>query len=107
MATAMGSSTQTMKAVDKPMPMEKFAQTMRDVDPANTRMDMRSEIIDETLDSMPKVDEAGENRIIDQVLDKIGIETKAQLDRVPRIGGQLRSVPAKDSVDIDNAARTP
>ncbi|KAH7728696.1 Protein C01A2.4 [Aphelenchoides avenae] len=101
MANAMGSSTQAMKAVDKAMPMEKFAQTMREFDQANTRMDMRSEIIDETLDSMLEVDEAEEDMIIDQVLDEIGIETKAQLDRVPRVGGKLRSEPAKDSVDIE------
>lgn len=79
MATAIGSSTQAMKAVDKAMPMDKFAQTMREFNMANDRMDMRTEVIDETLDSMLEVDEGEEDKIINQVLDEIGIETKAQV----------------------------
>jgi charged multivesicular body protein 2B len=82
MAGAMSTTAQTMKIVDKQMPLEKFAAQMRDFQQTNDRMDMRSEVISDTLDSMLDVDEGEEEAVIDQVLDEIGIEVRGKVSEI-------------------------
>jgi charged multivesicular body protein 2B len=79
MAHAMGTTANTMKIIDKQMPLEKFAAQMRDFQQTNDRMDMKSEVISDTLDSMLDVDEGEEEAVIDQVLDEIGIEIRGKV----------------------------
>jgi charged multivesicular body protein 2B len=79
MANAMGTTANTMKIIDKQMPLEKFAAQMRDFQQTNDRMDMKSEVISDTLDSMLDVDEGEEEAVIDQVLDEIGIEVRGKV----------------------------
>lgn len=85
-------------------------------------MNLREEVIGDTLDSMLDGDEAEEDKVINQVLDEIGIETNAkvffcaynlannrqkhlQLSKVPRvhdnIGETSKASSKKDDVDID------
>jgi charged multivesicular body protein 2B len=75
----MGTTANTMKIIDKQMPLEKFAAQMRDFQQTNDRMDMKSEVISDTLDSMLDVDEGEEEAVIDQVLDEIGIEVRGKV----------------------------
>ena len=79
MTKAMGTAAQTMKAVDKQMPLEKFAADMREFQQTNEKMDMKEEMINDTLDNMFEVDEGEEQAVIDQVLDEIGIEVAGKV----------------------------
>uniref|UniRef100_A0A915EJS5 Uncharacterized protein n=1 Tax=Ditylenchus dipsaci TaxID=166011 RepID=A0A915EJS5_9BILA len=89
MAKAMGTAAQTMKVVDQQMPLDKFAKDMRDFSQTQDKMDLREEIMGETLDSLLDVDEGEEDKVIDQVLDEIGIEMNEKLSKVPRIKENL------------------
>ncbi|KAI1718706.1 snf7 domain-containing protein [Ditylenchus destructor] len=104
MSKAMGSAAQTMHAVDKQMPIAQFAKDMRDFTQTQDKMDLREEVINDTLDSMLEVDEGEEERVINQVLDEIGIETNKQLDKVPRVHdalGETSRASKKEDVDLD------
>lgn len=79
MNKAMGTAANTMKTVNKQLPMEKFANDMREFAKESERSDMKSEMIEETLDSLLDVDESEEDQVINQVLDEIGIETKEKV----------------------------
>ena len=76
MGKVMGTTAQTMKEVNAQMPVQKMAKDMQEFGRQQAMMDMKGEVIDETLDSMLEVDEGEEDRVIDQVLDEIGIEMK-------------------------------
>lgn len=78
---AMGRAANTMKTVNKQLPMEKFANDMREFAKESERSDLKSEMIEETLDSLLDVDESEEDQVINQVLDEIGIETKEKVKK--------------------------
>ncbi|KAI1722189.1 snf7 domain-containing protein [Ditylenchus destructor] len=104
MSKAIGSAAQTMQAVDKQMPIAQFAKDMRDFAQTQDKMDLREEVISDTLDSMLEVEEGEEERVINQVLDEIGIETNKQLDKVPRVHdslGETSKASRKEDVDLD------
>lgn len=79
MTKAIGTSAQTMTSVNNKLPIGEFAKTMRDFTYANDKMDMQSEMIEETLDSMLDTDQDEEDKIINQVLDEIGIEMNTKV----------------------------
>lgn len=89
MGKVMGTTAQTMKEVNAQMPVQKMAKDMQEFGRQQAMMDMKGEVIDETLDSMLEVDEGEEDRVIDQVLDEIGIEMKDKLSKVPRVRDEL------------------
>uniref|UniRef100_A0A914XXS2 Uncharacterized protein n=1 Tax=Panagrolaimus superbus TaxID=310955 RepID=A0A914XXS2_9BILA len=103
MATAMGTTANTMKIVDKQMPLEKFAAQMRDFQQTNDRMDMKAEVINDTLDSMLDVDEGEEEAVINQVLDEIGIEVRGKMPSVPMGTSDFTSTKTKTGNDISDA----
>ncbi|KAE9556310.1 hypothetical protein FO519_000493 [Halicephalobus sp. NKZ332] len=100
MTKAMGTAAQTMKAVDKQMPLEKFAADMREFQQTNEKMDMKEEMINDTLDSMFEVDEGEEQAVIDQVLDEIGIEVAGKLPNAP-MGTTGLKTANKEVTDAD------
>lgn len=75
----MATTARTMADVNARMPVQQVAKDMREFGQQSAMMDMRGELIDETLDSMLDIDENEEERVIDQVLDEIGIETKEKV----------------------------
>lgn len=80
MTRAMASTSKTMSQVNAQLPVSEIAKRMDDFTKQNMIMDMREEVIGETLDSMLDDDtEEEENRIISQVLDEIGIDMSAKL----------------------------
>uniref|UniRef100_A0A7E4VYR7 Charged multivesicular body protein 2b n=1 Tax=Panagrellus redivivus TaxID=6233 RepID=A0A7E4VYR7_PANRE len=104
MANAMGTTAKTMKTVNDAMPLDKFAADMRAFQQVNDQMDMKEELINETLDSMLEVDEDEEQAVIDQVLDEIGIETASKMPAAPRGATGLTSgtkTTGKDMTDAD------
>lgn len=79
MSKAIGTTAQTMKDVNARLPVQKMAKDMEEFSRQQTMMDMKGEVMDETLDSMLEIDEGEEDRVIEQVLDEIGIETKEKV----------------------------
>lgn len=82
MAKAMGTTAQTMKAIDQQMPIHQFNATVREFTQEQDKMDMRAGIMDDAFDNMFEGDEEEENAVIDQVLDEIGVETKTRVSSV-------------------------
>lgn len=79
MSKAIGTTAQTMKDVNARLPVQQMAKDMQEFSKQQTMMDMKGEVMDETLDSMLEIDEGEEDRVIEQVLDEIGIETKEKV----------------------------
>uniref|UniRef100_A0A914D248 Charged multivesicular body protein 2b n=1 Tax=Acrobeloides nanus TaxID=290746 RepID=A0A914D248_9BILA len=100
MANAVGTTTQTMKAMEKQMPLDKFAADLREFTQQQDKMDMRSELMEETLDSMLDADSDAENEVINQVLDEIGIEMNAKVSKAPAIPGHSLAHSSKED-DLD------
>uniref|UniRef100_A0A1I7Z9V1 Charged multivesicular body protein 2b n=1 Tax=Steinernema glaseri TaxID=37863 RepID=A0A1I7Z9V1_9BILA len=86
MADAVASSTETMKAMQKQMPVDKLAKQMREFQVAQEKMGITDEMVSDTLDAM--LDESGDEEeqdaVVNQVLDEIGIDLNTQLARVPK-----------------------
>ncbi|KHN80363.1 Charged multivesicular body protein 2b [Toxocara canis] len=105
MADAVGKTSQTMKVMEKQMPVDKLAKNMHDFTAAQERLGVADEMVSETLDAMldESDDEAEEDAIVNQVLDEIGIDLNAQLSKVPKAPTTLTSVsePAEQLTDSD------
>ncbi|CAK5081568.1 unnamed protein product [Meloidogyne enterolobii] len=100
MAKAIGTTASTMQQVNARMPVHKLAGQMQEFGKQQALMDMKGELIDETLDSMLEMDdEDAEQRVIDQVLDEIGIETKQKLSNIPTVRDGLASSSGNDISD--------
>ncbi|KAL7071522.1 hypothetical protein ACQ4LE_009298 [Meloidogyne hapla] len=91
MAKAIGTTASTMQQVNARMPLNKLAGQMQEFGKQQALMDMKGELIDETLDSMLEMDDDAEQKVIDQVLDEIGIETKQKLSNIPTVRDELAS----------------
>jgi len=102
MADAMGTTTKSMVAMNKVMDPQKTAQTMREFEKQNARMEMTEEMISDTLDDI--LDESGDEEeqdaIVSQVLDEIGIEITGKLVDAPSAGrGAIGSKAKSDEAD--------
>lgn len=82
---AMGATAKTMGQMNKVMNPQAVAQTMRDFEMANTKMNMTEEMMNDTLDDIMKEDgdEEEEDAIVSQVLDEIGIEMSGKMAAAP------------------------
>lgn len=79
MSKALGNTAQTMKMVNQKMPINEFMKNMQQFSEASTRMDLQSDVIEETLDSMLEIDENEEDKVINEILDEIGIEMNVKV----------------------------
>lgn len=79
MSKALGNTAQTMKTVNQKMPINEFMKNMQQFSEASTRMDLQSDVIEETLDSMLEIDENEEDKVINEILDEIGIEMNVKV----------------------------
>ena len=111
MAKAMGSTAKTMASMNKQMDPQKLAQTMRQFELENSKMEMSEEMINDTMDSI--LDESGDEEeqdsIINQVLGEIGIEMSGKLSGV-KLPDQELGESSKEYDEIEaklNALRTP
>ncbi|VDK48644.1 unnamed protein product [Anisakis simplex] len=80
-ADVVGKSAETMKVMEKQMPVDKITKDVRDLAAAQGRFGVCDEMITEKLDEMldESGDEAEEQAIIDEVLDEVGIDINAQV----------------------------
>ncbi|KAF7637766.1 hypothetical protein Mgra_00002740 [Meloidogyne graminicola] len=101
MAKVMGTTASTMQNINNRMPVHKMASQMQDFEKQQALMDMKGDLIEETLDSMLEMDDDAEQSVIDQVLDEIGIETKQKLSQIPRVRDELTSISRNEISDND------
>jgi len=84
MGRAMASSAKALGQANAQLPVAQFQRQMDDFARQNALMDMREEVISETLDSILDTDEGEEDRVVAQVLDEIGLEMGEKLSGAPR-----------------------
>lgn len=104
MAKAMGSTTKTMTAMNKQMDPQKLAQTMKQFEMENSKMEMSEEMISDTLDDVlnESGDEEEQDSIISQVLDEIGVEMTG---KIAGASGPSRENPSSSNVTDEEIER--
>lgn len=85
LANAMSTTAKTMTDMNKIMKPEQVASDMRAFSQASTKMDMTDEMINDTLDDMltESGDEEEGDKVVQQVLDEIGIEVSGKMAAAP------------------------
>ncbi|XP_053207332.1 charged multivesicular body protein 2b-like [Panonychus citri] len=105
LAGAMATSAKTLANVNAQTNTGQIIKTMQDFERENTKMEMKEELIDETLNAIldNSGDEAEEDAVISQVLDEIGIEITGKLAEAPVARGAIGagSSKAKDKQMTD------
>ena len=97
LAGAMATSAKTLKTVNQQVNTGEIIKTMRDFERENTKMEMKEELIDDSLSAIldNSGDEAEEDAVINQVLDEIGIEITGKLSEVPVARGAVGASSSK------------
>jgi len=104
MADAMGTTTKSMVAMNKVMDPQKTAQTMREFERQNAKMEMTEEMISDSLDDIlnESGDDEEQDAIVSQVLDEIGIEISGKLLDAPAAGRGSLASKSKASAAADD-----
>ncbi|RWS01496.1 vacuolar assembly/sorting protein DID4-like protein [Dinothrombium tinctorium] len=103
-AGAMASTTKTMKNVNQQINTGQIMKSMQDFERENAKMDMKDELIDDTLSSVldHSDDEQEQDAVVNQVLDEIGIEMIGKVANAPMAKGSLgESSQAKKITDSE------
>lgn len=81
LGSAIAGTTAAARAIDAQMPVGQLVADMNAFAQEQNRMELKDELIEETLDSALAHDaeEEEQEAIIGQVLDEIGIETSAKV----------------------------
>jgi len=85
LANAMSTTAKTMTDMNKIMKPEQVAADMRAFSQASTKLDMTDEMVNDTLDDMltESGDEEEGDKVVQQVLDEIGIEVSGKMAAAP------------------------
>lgn len=85
MADAMATTSKTMGDMNKIMNPAAMGKNMKDFAEANMRMEMTDEMINDTMDDILNAsdDEEESNKIVNQVLDEIGIDVSNKVSEAP------------------------
>ncbi|WKX89482.1 hypothetical protein Q1695_008830 [Nippostrongylus brasiliensis] len=103
MSQVMGSTVNTMKTMEKQMPMDRVAKNMKEFQMAQERLGISEEMMNDALDGIlnDSGDEEEQNAIVNQVLDEIGIECQSKLASVPKVPSTLGASTSKPMSDND------
>ncbi|VDL79364.1 unnamed protein product [Nippostrongylus brasiliensis] len=103
MSQVMGSTVNTMKTMEKQMPMDRVAKNMKEFQMAQERLGISEEMMNDALDGIlnDSGDEEEQNAIVNQVLDEIGIECQSKLASVPKVPSTLGASTSKAMSDND------
>ncbi|OQR84767.1 SNF7 family protein [Achlya hypogyna] len=82
MAT-MEKTTKTMVAANKQMDMGRIQKTLMEFEKQSEMMNMKEEMLDDTLIDAFEDDDEEENLVVDQVLAEIGLDLHTQLGEAP------------------------
>ena len=101
MTEAMKGTTRAMAAMNRQMKLPALQKIMRDFDKENVKMEHASEMMGSAVDMTfeGEAEEEETDQLVNQVLDEIGIDTKASMARVPE------SAPPQEAGPV--SAKTP
>ena len=108
MAGALKTSTRVMGAMNAQLDAAGVAQTMQQFAQATAAMDMKQEIMDDTLDGIMDGDsdmEGEVDEITQGVLDEIGIDLAGKMASVPASKGKMaaKHVEVEEEADAETA----
>ncbi|XP_054716414.1 charged multivesicular body protein 2a-like [Uloborus diversus] len=113
MANAMKGVTKAMQSMNKQLNLPQIQKIMQEFEKQSEIMDMKEEMINDTIDDAMGDDEDEEesDAIVAQVLDELGLDVSDKLKDLPSTGGTLsagvstnKETPLAD-VDADLQAR--
>ncbi|OQR85223.1 hypothetical protein THRCLA_10733 [Thraustotheca clavata] len=84
MVATMEKTTKTMVATNKQMDMNRFQKTLMEYEKQNEMMNIREEMIDDTLIDAFDEDEDEENLVVDQVLSEVGLDLHTLMADAPK-----------------------
>nr|XP_042905752.1 charged multivesicular body protein 2a isoform X1 [Parasteatoda tepidariorum] len=114
MATAMKGVTRAMQNMNKQLNLPQIQKIMQEFEKQSEIMDMKEEMINDTIDDAMGEDEDEEesDAIVAQVFDELGLDTSNLLKDLPSTGGSLsvgvstnKQPAAVADVDADLQAR--
>ncbi|GFW63723.1 charged multivesicular body protein 2a [Trichonephila clavipes] len=113
MAQAMKGVTRAMQNMNKQLNLPQIQKIMQEFEKQSEIMDMKEEMINDTIDDAMGDDEDEEesDAIVAQVLDELGLDVSDKLKELPSTGGTLSTgastnkQPALADVDADLQAR--
>ncbi|XP_069685697.1 charged multivesicular body protein 2b-like isoform X3 [Periplaneta americana] len=111
LANAMSTTAKTMGDLNRIMKPEQVAADMRAFGQASMRLDMTDEMINDTLDDImtESGDEEEGDKVVQQVLDEIGIEVSGKMAAAPaahrgRLGESSKAqLPTDDEIEAQLA----
>ncbi|KFM71242.1 Charged multivesicular body protein 2a, partial [Stegodyphus mimosarum] len=91
MATAMKGVTRAMQNMNKQLNLPQIQKIMQEFEKQSEIMDMKEEMINDTIDDAMGDDEDEEesDAIVAQVLDELGLDLSDKLKELPSTGGTL------------------
>lgn len=103
LANAMSTTAKTMADMNKIMKPEQVAADMRAFGQASMRLDMTDEMINDTLDDImtESGDEEEGDKVVQQVLDEIGIEVSGKMATAPAAHGGRLGETSKSQLPTD------
>lgn len=103
MGEAMKSTAGVMGQMNKAMKPEETAKIMQQFQQESMKFDMTEEMMNDTLEGMFENDgdEEEEDRIVNQVLDEIGIDISNKMADAPSISKHSRLEEEKSEDDIE------
>lgn len=113
MANAMKGVTRAMQSMNKQLNLPQIQKIMQEFEKQSEMMDMKEEMINDTIDDAMGDDEDEEesDAIVAQVLDELGLDLTDKLEELPSTGGTLTAGASTDKqtpladVDADLQAR--
>ncbi|VDN06028.1 unnamed protein product [Thelazia callipaeda] len=81
MTDAMGKTTNTMKTIASHLPPDKSARNLQEFVKTQEHLSIKNEMVSDALDTLldDSGDDVEEDRIVNQVLEEIGIDLNAQV----------------------------
>lgn len=112
MANAMKGVTKAMQNMNKQLNLPQIQKIMQEFEKQSEIMDMKEEMINDTIDDAMGDDEDEEEgeAIVSQILDELGLDLSDKLKELPSTGGTLAAGASADKqpladVDADLQAR--
>ncbi len=108
MAQAMQGVTKALSRLNRSVSLPGLQKIMADFERENTMMEMKQEVMDDTIDEVMGADgeEDAEEEIVAQVLDELGLAVDGQLVSAPQDKTALAPPKAAATPDADLMVRS-
>lgn len=93
MAEAMGATAKAMQKMNKAVDVPAINKMMVEFEKENMKSEMMQEMMGDAIDDVMDNDEEEEDKIVNQVLDEIGIDMSGEIPNAPEMGLATASGP--------------